>query len=316
MLEARNIWDLVVRRAEETPDREMAVDETGRRLTFGDYRDRCERAAAGLAALRRGRRHGRVVGPAHHPRGHGPVRRAAPAGRGAEPDPADLPRARGRLHRPPGRARGCWSCPRRGGASTTGPWPRPSPRAPAPRCVVVDDRAARGRPGTLPPAARRRHDGRRATCRCGSSTTRRARPPSPRAPATATARCGAASVGHVRAAGPGRATTASPSCSRITHVAGGVYTYAALAYGLTFVLDAGLRPRHHHRPAAPGGHHPGRGGHVLPPDLPEGPAGPARGREAVPPHPHVPRRRGAQAAEPAPRAQGRRSAPGWCRATA
>jgi acyl-CoA synthetase (AMP-forming)/AMP-acid ligase II len=50
MLQARNIWDLIVRRAEESPDREMAVDETGRRLTFGEYRDRCERAAAGLAA--------------------------------------------------------------------------------------------------------------------------------------------------------------------------------------------------------------------------------------------------------------------------
>ena len=51
MLAARNIWDLIVRRADETPDREMAVDESGRRMTFGDYRDRCERAAAGLAGL-------------------------------------------------------------------------------------------------------------------------------------------------------------------------------------------------------------------------------------------------------------------------
>src|SRR5918995_4176886 len=51
VLEARNIWDLIVRRADETPDREMAVDESGRRLTFGEYRDRCVRAAAGLAAL-------------------------------------------------------------------------------------------------------------------------------------------------------------------------------------------------------------------------------------------------------------------------
>ena len=51
MLEARNIWDLVVARAEATPDREMAVDEDGRRMTFGEYRDRCERTAAGLARL-------------------------------------------------------------------------------------------------------------------------------------------------------------------------------------------------------------------------------------------------------------------------
>jgi cyclohexanecarboxylate-CoA ligase len=50
VLEARNIWDLVVRRAEETPERELAVDETGRRISFGAYRDRAERLAAGLAS--------------------------------------------------------------------------------------------------------------------------------------------------------------------------------------------------------------------------------------------------------------------------
>ncbi|HEX8804166.1 MAG TPA: AMP-binding protein, partial [Acidimicrobiales bacterium] len=50
MLEATDIWELIVRRADETPEREMAVDETGRRLTFGDYRRRCEAVAAGLAA--------------------------------------------------------------------------------------------------------------------------------------------------------------------------------------------------------------------------------------------------------------------------
>jgi acyl-CoA synthetase (AMP-forming)/AMP-acid ligase II len=49
-LEGRNIWDLIVRRAEATPDREMAVDQDGHRVTFGEYRDRCERVAAGLAA--------------------------------------------------------------------------------------------------------------------------------------------------------------------------------------------------------------------------------------------------------------------------
>ena len=50
VLEARNIWELIVRRAEESPDREMAVDEAGQRLTFGDFKDRSERVAAGLAA--------------------------------------------------------------------------------------------------------------------------------------------------------------------------------------------------------------------------------------------------------------------------
>jgi cyclohexanecarboxylate-CoA ligase len=49
VLEVQNIWDLVVRRAEETPERELAVDETGRRITFGAYRDWAERVAAGLA---------------------------------------------------------------------------------------------------------------------------------------------------------------------------------------------------------------------------------------------------------------------------
>jgi acyl-CoA synthetase (AMP-forming)/AMP-acid ligase II len=48
VLEARNIWDLIVRRAEATPGSELAVDETGRRITFGEYRDRAERVAAGL----------------------------------------------------------------------------------------------------------------------------------------------------------------------------------------------------------------------------------------------------------------------------
>ena len=50
----------------------------------------------------RRRRHRGVVGAAHHPGGHGAVRRPAAAGRGAEPDPAHLPRPRGGLHRPPG----------------------------------------------------------------------------------------------------------------------------------------------------------------------------------------------------------------------
>ena len=53
MLQARNILDLIVARADETPDREMAVDEAWRRLTFGEYRDRCERAAAGHHVVHR-----------------------------------------------------------------------------------------------------------------------------------------------------------------------------------------------------------------------------------------------------------------------
>ena len=45
------LWALVERRAGESPDVLMAVDEAGRRVSFGEYRAAAERAAAGLAAL-------------------------------------------------------------------------------------------------------------------------------------------------------------------------------------------------------------------------------------------------------------------------
>ena len=54
MIEGRNLWELIERRAADTPDAEMAVDEDGRTLTFGEYRDQVERVAAGL--------HGRGIG--------------------------------------------------------------------------------------------------------------------------------------------------------------------------------------------------------------------------------------------------------------
>jgi acyl-CoA synthetase (AMP-forming)/AMP-acid ligase II len=50
MLEGQTLWDLVDRRAQASPDARMAVDESGRTLTFSEYRDRCERVAAALAA--------------------------------------------------------------------------------------------------------------------------------------------------------------------------------------------------------------------------------------------------------------------------
>jgi acyl-CoA synthetase (AMP-forming)/AMP-acid ligase II len=39
----------VAQRAERTPERQLLVDDHGRRITFGEYRDACERTAAGLA---------------------------------------------------------------------------------------------------------------------------------------------------------------------------------------------------------------------------------------------------------------------------
>ncbi len=51
MLEAGNLWELIEKRAAETPDARMAVDETGRVRTFAEYRDEAVRVAAGLFAM-------------------------------------------------------------------------------------------------------------------------------------------------------------------------------------------------------------------------------------------------------------------------
>src|SRR5688500_913183 len=42
------MWELIEERAKETPDESMVVDETRTALTFAQYRDECEKAAAGL----------------------------------------------------------------------------------------------------------------------------------------------------------------------------------------------------------------------------------------------------------------------------
>jgi cyclohexanecarboxylate-CoA ligase len=49
MLEGATLWELIDKRVDETPDAEMVVDESGRRITFAEFKDRSERAAAGLA---------------------------------------------------------------------------------------------------------------------------------------------------------------------------------------------------------------------------------------------------------------------------
>ena len=49
--DARTFWELVERRAQLTPDDLMFVDERDRRMTFGEFRDRAERVAAGLHGL-------------------------------------------------------------------------------------------------------------------------------------------------------------------------------------------------------------------------------------------------------------------------
>jgi cyclohexanecarboxylate-CoA ligase len=50
LTEARTIWDLVARRADATPDHPMLIGSDDETLTFGAFRHRVERVAAGLAA--------------------------------------------------------------------------------------------------------------------------------------------------------------------------------------------------------------------------------------------------------------------------
>jgi acyl-CoA synthetase (AMP-forming)/AMP-acid ligase II len=51
VIDAGNFWELVKRRATETPDAQFAVDEEDRRLSFAEYRNAAERAASGLFQL-------------------------------------------------------------------------------------------------------------------------------------------------------------------------------------------------------------------------------------------------------------------------
>jgi acyl-CoA synthetase (AMP-forming)/AMP-acid ligase II len=49
MLEGRTLWELIEKRAAETPDAEMAVDEDDRHLSFSDFKAQVEQVAAALA---------------------------------------------------------------------------------------------------------------------------------------------------------------------------------------------------------------------------------------------------------------------------
>ena len=50
MLDAGSLWELVTARSAATPDARMAVDQSGRTMTFSEFEQRSERVAAGLAA--------------------------------------------------------------------------------------------------------------------------------------------------------------------------------------------------------------------------------------------------------------------------
>jgi cyclohexanecarboxylate-CoA ligase len=51
MIQGRTLWELVERRAQETPDALFLTDEGKRTMTFAEYQQAAERAAAGLAAM-------------------------------------------------------------------------------------------------------------------------------------------------------------------------------------------------------------------------------------------------------------------------
>ncbi|MBV8981186.1 MAG: AMP-binding protein, partial [Acidimicrobiia bacterium] len=51
MIEGRTLWELVERRAQESPDALFLTDEGKRTMTFAEYQEGAERAAAGLAAM-------------------------------------------------------------------------------------------------------------------------------------------------------------------------------------------------------------------------------------------------------------------------
>jgi acyl-CoA synthetase (AMP-forming)/AMP-acid ligase II len=240
MLDARNIWDLIVRRAGETPEREMAVDETGRRLSFGEYRDRCEVAAAGLAEL--GVAEGTVVSWIQPTTLESLVLLGALRRLGAVQNPI-LPIYRDRE---------VGFIVRQAGSAllvTPSTWRGHDYQAMAERVVdgtgtrvLVSDRSLpEGDPVALPTPP---DDD--ATVPEGDVPVRFLYYTSGTTAEPKGARHGdrslrAASLGmseRLGLAADDRFAFVFP----VTHIAGGVYVYAALAYGLTFVLDEAFDP--------------------------------------------------------------------------
>ena len=200
------------------------------------------------------------------------VRGAGAARRGAEPDPADLPRARGALHRAPDRARACSCVParlarlrlrrdgardRRGAAAARGARRR--------RASCREGDPARAAAG----AARRRRAERRAGAL--ASSTPRAPPPTRRARGTPTRRCCASFRGLVRVLElrpDDRIALVFP----FTHVGGIGWLFAGLLAGLRARRRGGLRPEDDDPAArAPRRHARGRG-HRVPPGVSRGAA--------------------------------------------
>jgi acyl-CoA synthetase (AMP-forming)/AMP-acid ligase II len=238
MLDGANVWDLVVRRAETTPDREMAVDQDGQRLLFGEYRDRCEAAAAGLAAKGVGpdtvvswqlptwlesmvlmgalRRLGAVQNPIL------PIYREREVGfivGQAQPSLLVVPST--------------W-----GGFDFEG-MARSLTEGTATEVLVCDGKLDTGDPATLSAAPTDDMDAPEAPVRWlyyTSGTTAVPKGARHTDLALRTAAIGMSERLHL--AEDDRFALVFP----FTHVAGALYIYAALAYGMTFIVDAAFNP--------------------------------------------------------------------------
>ena len=155
-------------------------------LTFAEYKAAAERAAAGLARLGIGA--GDVVTWQLPTWLESMVLVAAlgPPRRDPEPDAADLPRARGRLHRPPGRAQAARRAVGVAGFDFEAMANEIAGRGRRPRGArLPTGRCPQGDPSHAAAAAATPDDP--GDCRCAGSSTRRARRPTRRARSTPTA---------------------------------------------------------------------------------------------------------------------------------
>jgi cyclohexanecarboxylate-CoA ligase len=238
MLQAANIWSVLERRAAVTPEREMAVDPDGQRRRFGEFRDRCERVAAGLAGLSVGestvvswqlptwlesmvlmgalRRLGAVQNPIL------PIHREREVGFVVE-------QARPRLLVVPSTWKG-FDFEAMARTLTAGT---------ATEVLVADRTLPEGDPASLPPAPTDDMTSSDAPVRWlyyTSGTTAQPKGARHTDLAVHSAAVGMAKALHLHE--DDRFALVFP----FTHVAGALYVYSALAYGTTFVIDEAFDP--------------------------------------------------------------------------